>query len=207
MTSIYATNSTLYATTQSSTVYYSINNGSNWSHTNQPDGSAVNSVFATFTTLYTGTANGNVVYSTNGGATWTATIAQPDGSAVNSIYVTNTALYAGTANGNVAYSANGGMSWTIINGQPDGSAVRSVFATNNTLYVGTANEYVYSSTSLSGGGVWSTYAQTVYSLFVNADGSIIDAGTQGGYLFSLTNGSELGFITYSPINSVFLLLM
>ena len=46
---------------------------------------------------------------------------------------------------------------------------------------------------------------TVYSLFVNADGSVIDAGTQGGFVYSLSTGDELGFVTYSPINSLFFL--
>jgi len=204
--SIFATNTTLYAGCQNANVYYSFNNGGNWGQTSQPDGSAVNSVFATSDTLYVGTANGNVMYSTNWGATWNATSAKPDGSTVNSIFVVSAQmLYAGTANGNVMYSTNGGATWNVTIAKPDTSAVTSVFVTSNALYIGTSDAYVYTNTSLTGSNAWTTFAQSVYSLYVNSTGSVVDAGTQGGYVFSLINGNELGFITYSPINSVFLL--
>ncbi len=205
--SIFATNTALYAGAQNGNVYYSFNQGANWSPTSSPDGSAVNNVFVTYDTLYAGTANGNVMYSTNWGATWKATGAKPDGSAVNAVFaVSAQLLYAGTANGNLMYSTNGGATWNATVAKPDNSAVKSVFVSNNTLYIGTADEYVYTNTSLIGGAAWTTYAQSVYSLFVNSAGNVIDAGTQGGYVFSLLNGAELGFVTYSPIKSVFLLI-
>jgi hypothetical protein len=111
----------------------------------------------------------------------------------------------GSANGTVYYSSNKGTSWTAIKSSPDNTAIYNVFATSNNLYVNTATQYAYSSTSLTSGSHWIPFGQTVYSLFVNADASIIYAGTQDGYIFSLSTGDELGFVTYSPINSVFFL--
>ncbi|MCL9685136.1 WD40/YVTN/BNR-like repeat-containing protein [Legionella maioricensis] len=205
--SIFATNTTLYAGCQNGNVYYSFNQGGSWNQTSSPDGSTVNTVFATSDTLYAGTANGNVMYSTNWGATWNATGTKPDGSAVNSIFVVSAQmLYAGTANGNVVYSTNGGATWNTTVAKPDTSAVTSVFVTSTALYIGTADEYVYTNTSLTGSNAWTTFAQSVYSLYVNSTGNVIAAGTQGGYVFSLINGNELGFVTYSSINSVFLLI-
>lgn len=203
--SVFATSDTLYAGAENGNLYYSTNRGTSWQNTTIPDGSAINSVFVTATTVYVGTRSGNVLSSTNNGKSWKKTT-QPDGSSVNSIFVSgNAILYAGTANGTVSYSNNGGSSWSIINSSPDGSAIHNVFATNTTLYVDTANEYVYTSAYLTGGGTWTPFAQTVYSLFVNADGSIIYAGTAGGYVFSLSDGTELGFVEYTALNSIFLL--
>jgi hypothetical protein len=65
--------------------------------------------------------------------------------------------------------------------------------------------YVYSSTALTGGGTWNTVAQSVYSLFVYNKHNGLYAGTESGFVFSVTEGIQLGFITYTPINSLFIL--
>lgn len=202
--SVFVTSSTLYASAQNGLVYYSTNNGLTWNATTPPDGSSVNSIFVTSSALYAATDNGSVYYSTDNGNTWNSTT-QPDGSAVDSIFVSVNGLYAGTANGNVCYSANNGISWIVINGQPDGSSVNAIFVRGNTIFVGTANEFVYSSTFLTGGGTWSTVAQSVYSLFVNSTGNTLYKGTQNGFVFSVTDSTELGFVTNSPLNSLFIL--
>lgn len=202
--SIFVTNNIIYVGAQNGLIYYSSNNGNSWAITTAPDGSAVNSVFFFASVLYASTANGYVYYSLNNGITWQNTT-QPDGSAVNAIFVSNNALYAGTANGFVYYSANNGATWLAINDKPDDFAIHNIFLANNTLYVSTTKEYVYTSTTLTGGGSWSRLAQTVFSLFVNASGSTLYAGTQSGRVFSLTAGNELGFVNYSPINTLFVL--
>lgn len=202
--SIVATTNNLYAGAANGFIYYTANNGMTWSTTSSPDGSSVNSVFSTTTTLYAGTINGFVYYSINNGNTWNQTSA-PDGSSVTAVFAASNGLYAGTANGNVFYSINNGASWSAINEQPDGRGIRSIFVANSTLFVNTANEYAYSSSSLSGGGTWTAFAQSVYSLFVNSTGSIFYGGTQSGYVYSITDSTELGFITYTPINSIFVL--
>lgn len=202
---VFATNSALYVASQNGNVYYSFNQGLKWNLTQSPDGSAVHSLFVTDDALYAGTENGNLMYSRDWGRSWTAKT-QPDGSGVKSIFVESPdVIYVGTENGSVEYSTNGGRTWVAINGQPDGSAIRGIYKVKQVLYVNTAHELVYTSTAVAGGGTWLGYAQSVYSLFVNASGGVINAGTKGGYVFSLITGNEIGFITYSPINSVFLL--
>ncbi|EHL28969.1 WD40/YVTN/BNR-like repeat-containing protein [Legionella drancourtii] len=202
--SIFATTNNLYAGAANGFIYYTANNGMTWSATSSPDSSSVNSVFSMTNTLYAGTTNGFVYYSTNNGTTWNQT-SSPDGSSITAVFATTHALYAGTENGSVFYSINNGASWIAINGQPDGSAIQSIFVANNTLFINTANEYSYSSSSLTGGGIWTAFAQSVYSLFVNSAGNLFYGGTQSGYVYSITDGTELGFITYTPINSVFVL--
>ena len=202
--SVFAKSPNLYAGIADGYVYYSMNNGTTWIHNSSLDGSAVNSIFVTDTAIYAGTANGSVGYSIDLGNSWNI-VSQPDGSSVDSVFVTSSALYAGTANGNVYYSTNNGATWTAINGLVDGSAIRSIYISNNTLYVGTANEHIYTSTSLQGGGVWVLNAQTAYSLFVNPLDNTLYAGTQSGFVVSITDGVQLGFVTYSPINSIYVL--
>ena len=202
--SIFATAATVYVGSADGFVYYSLNQGSSWSATSSPDGSSINSVLVHAGRLYAATNSGFIYYSINNGRTWRATAA-PDGSAVNGISVSDTALYAVTANGFVYYSNLDGTVWTSINGLVDGSAVNTIFVSNTTLYVGTANEYVYSSTSLTGGGVWTAVAQTVHSLFVDSISQMLYAGTQGGYVYSLSEGLVLGFVEYATITSLFVL--
>ncbi len=194
----------LYAGAANGFIYYSTNQGSSWRSTSQPDGSSVNSLFVISDTLYASTANGFIYYSINGGTTWIRSASQPDGSSVTSIYVMPGVIYAGTAQGHVYYSTNNGASWIALNGKPDNSAITHIFVSQNTLYVNTAHEYVYSTTSLRGGGIWTPVAQTVYSLFVNTNNTLY-AGTQSGRVFSITEGVELGFITSSPINGLYIL--
>ena len=219
--SVYATVSTLYAASEDHKVYYSNNNGVSWSATNPVlDNQPVDSVFVTSTSkLYAGTHTGSLYYSTDA-QTWTAVGANPGAGAVNSIFITpNNTIYVGSNDGNVYYSLNDGASWTVIHG-PTTAPISNVFATNNQLYINTRKvtsnstlppntvdfEYAYSSKSLTAANpTWTLFSQITYSLFVNSDASIIHAGTQDGYVFSLTSGNELGFITYSPINSLFFL--
>jgi len=200
--SVFVTANTLYTGNANGFVYYSTNNGASWQVTRAPDGTEVNSVFARSGILYAGTNNGFVYHSSNNGTSWQRTSA-PDGSALNAIFATSTRLYAGTANGNVYYSANKGASWLVFNGKPDGSAIRSIFISNGNVYVGTVNEYAYSSPT--GGGSWSAFSQTVYSLFVEAMANITYAATQGGYVYSITGGTELGFVDYTMLNSLYVL--
>lgn len=78
-------------------------------------------------------------------------------------------------------------------------------STNGTVPPGTVDfEYTYSTNSLTAmNPTWNLVSQVTYTLFVNADASVLYAGTQDGHVFSLTTGDELGFITYSPISSLF----
>lgn len=222
--SLFATQSTLYAGSADGKVYHSTDNGLSWGATAAvPGATAVNSVYITIIsnilTIYVGTQDGHVYYS-NDGTTWNAT-SNPGAGAVNGLFITpaNT-LYVGSNDGNIYYSTNNGASWTQISGPEASSSVPvyNIYAANNQLYVnvrrtssnstlppGTVDfEYTYTSNSLTNPSpVWSLLAQITYTLFVNADASAIYAGTQNGYVFSLTTGDELGYITNSPISSIF----
>lgn len=203
--SIVATSTLLYAGAANGRVYLSTDHGSSWSNIVTPaPGFAVNGLFISADNyIYIASSNGRAFICALNGTQCVQTKAPAVGFALNGVFAHANHLYTASANGFVYHSVNQGQTWQTINGQPDSSAVKSVYVAGNTIYIGTQNEYVYTSTSLTGGGSWTPYAQTVYSLFVNPKGTIIDAGTQGGFVFSLNSGNQLGFVSYSPVNSVF----
>ncbi|WP_058533464.1 WD40/YVTN/BNR-like repeat-containing protein [Legionella saoudiensis] len=204
--SVFATNSTLYAGAANGIIYASQNNGISWSpQLNPAPGFAVNGLYSFANILYVASANGSVLLCSPKPGTCTPTNAPAPSFAVNGVFATENSLYAASANGNVYYSNNYGLNWTAINGQPDGSAVKTVYVSANTIYVSTANEFVYATTALTGGGSWSPFAQTVYSFFISSYGNQSFAGSQIGYVYSLTFGTRLGFVANTLINTVFLL--
>ncbi|MCW8409622.1 hypothetical protein OQJ13_11635 [Legionella sp. PATHC035] len=219
--SVFATPSALYVGSADGKVYYSTNNGTSWTATNAPGTSSVNSVFVTAASIiYTGTQEGTVYYSANNGVSWTATTTNPGTGPINSIFLSTSSIYVGSNDGNVYYSTNNGTNWNQIRG-PEASVsvpVQNVFAVNGQLYVntrqtstnstlppGTINfEYAYFANSLTDPNpTWTLLSQITYTLFVNSDASLMHAGTQNGHVFSLTTGDDLGFITSSPITSLF----
>ncbi|MFC3909318.1 WD40/YVTN/BNR-like repeat-containing protein [Legionella dresdenensis] len=201
--SVVATGTVLYAGAANGGVYSSLNNGASWSLIAAPaPGFAVNGLYVS-DKLYIASASGMVFICAVDGSGCVSTAPPAPGVAVYGVFATLNALYIASADGNVYFSQNNGVGWTAINGQPDTSPVKTVYVAANTLYVGTATEYVYTSTALTGGGSWTTYGQSAYSLFVNPDSSTVIAGTQGGFVFSLSTGDTLGFITYTLVNSVY----
>lgn len=223
---IFASATTLYVASANGKVYYSTNNGSSWTATSAVAGnSPINSVFVVTngsTTIYCVTQDGHVYYSADG-TTWTATASNPGTGAINSLFITpaNT-IYVGSQDGNVYFSLNNGVTWSLINGPETSTPVQvhNVFATSSQLYVNTRQttsndtlppetidfEYTYSSNSLTDANpIWNLFSQITYTLFVNSDASLMYAGTQNGHIFSLTTGDELGFITHSPITSLYFL--
>jgi photosystem II stability/assembly factor-like uncharacterized protein len=214
--SVFATSDALFAAMTDGNIYYSTNNGNTWTVTAKPnairattdpsENEEILTVFALGTKLYASTTSGNIYYSTNLGQHWSA-ISKPGkgkAGAIHSLFATSKALYAGAEDGNLYFSSNQGAGWKPINGAPDGSPITNVYLAGTTLYVNTGNGYVYTCPSPTGGGHWNTYAQGVYRLFVNANASQIIASTSGGHVFSLTSGDEMGFVSNSPITSVFL---
>ena len=158
--------------------------------------------------LYTALGNGGVAYYQGElPGTFTNTASNPCPSANTTAVFASTKdkiLYAGCSTGTVGYSQDNGAHWTPYSSSPDGSAIVNIFVTNDRVYVNTTDEYAYTNPVLTGGvGAWTVYGQTVFSLFANTTGSVVDSGTQGGYIFSLLTGNERGYITNSPINSIF----
>lgn len=218
---LFANQTSLYAGSSDGYVYYSTNNGNSWNHTSTVDGSAINGIFVNpDSTLYVGTNDGRVFYSNDNGNTWLPTASQPGTGAINSLYILNSSIYIGSEDGNIYYSNDNGALWNTISG-PEADVpvpVQNVFAVNGQIYANTHQitnnntlppntinfEYAYVANTLTAPSPsWSLFSQITYTLFVNADASAIYAGTQNGHVFSLTTGNDLGFLSYTPITSLF----
>lgn len=228
--SVFATATTLYAGSADTSVYYSTNNGTSWNHTNPlNDGTAVNGVFVQADGTIYATSNGGHIFFSTDQINWQATIAQPGSGGVNGIFITSSStIYVGSNDGNVYSSTDNGGQWNPISGPINNPSfnsyagpVQNVFAISSTsLYVNTRHtstnptlpnptidfEYVFFTTDIGNTPTsWMLNSQLAYTLFVNSDASIILAGTQDGFVYSLTTGNELGFIANTAINSLYFL--
>lgn len=224
---IFVTQSTVYVASADGKVYYSTNTGSSWMQSSTPAGTtSINSVYVIetsfLTTLYIGTQEGKVFSSTNNGTSWNLIGTQPGSGTINSLYIYGSKIYTGSSDGNIYYSTNNGSSFSTINGPinniPIPVSIHNIFIVNDKLYVnaiqtstnsslpvGTSNfeNVYYSDSATNSNPTWSLYAWITYTLFVNKDASLMYAGTQNGHVFSLITGEDLGFITRSPITSLY----
>ena len=211
--SVIVTPRRIFAATESGFVYFSTDAGATWTEAGggSPDGTAVNALFYDFNncTLYVGTQGtpgtpgklfASVFYNDN----WTAVGTPAWTGPVYSVGVNDPGLIVvGTETRMYAYLSN---TWQASYPSADGSAITGIYFRGFYLYFGSANEnlyYYYLPPGLSP-PTPTYFAQTVYSFFVNSDRSQIVAGTQAGYVFSLTTGDELGFVASTPINSLFI---
>lgn len=197
---IYYSGSKLYAGTASGFLYSSSSGGLNWVQLKTFDGSAITSIFVSASSvIYVGTTAGHF-YSSIDGVKWSSlTVPEP----VNAFYIDSANIfYFGSSKGNIYYSANSGKTWLKIAG-PDGTAIKNLYVTlNGVLYANTAQRFLYTLPSKSSTS-WSLNSQIVFSMFVNSDASKIYVGSSGGSVYSLTDGTELGYIENSAINSIF----
>lgn len=212
---VFLTSNALYAASQNAYVYSSPDNGASWSIVGGgavPGGDPVVGLYVLGINRVYASTSSNAIYLSNAGGSWAALPTAPCtiNEYARSIFVYDeNHLYAGCTDGQVTYSSNSGNAWSNLNGvTPDGGTVpiTDIWVGNSLLYVGTANENVYTNTNwnnVSSAPAWVWYAQTVYSLFVDLSATNILAGTQGGYVYSLSTGDVLGFIVNSQVNSVF----
>ena len=176
----------IFAGTSGYGVYFSSDNGSNWSQTSLSDRD-MSALTIHGNNIFAGTLGDGVYLSTNNGTNWSQT-------SLNDIFIYSIAvlgnyIFAGAHYG-VYLSTNNGTNWTqtSLNNQD----VHSLAILGNNIFAGTANLLpgsgnVYLSTN--NGANWNQISlnyKNVYSLFVN--NSNIFAGTDSGVFFSSNNG-------------------
>lgn len=209
---LFAINDMLYFGSSDGHVYFSSNNGQSWNNTSYST-SSINSIFVTTSgTIYAGTQDGHLCI--NGSCS------SPEGTgAINGVFVTAAGvIYIGRSDGHVYYSTTNASTWLKINGPNPPVPIQNLFVVNNQLYVNTRQtssnptlpnntidfEYTYiSDSATTSAPQWSVFSQITYSLFVSNDANKIYAGTQDGYIYSLTNGNEIAFLSQMPITSLF----
>lgn len=173
----------VFATTRGTGVYYSTNNGMNWSPTSLTEGIfwdlAVNGTY-----IYAG---GMGVYlSSDNGNSW---VNQYFGAEVRSLTTSGGKVFAGTRNPrSIWYTSNNGIEWNRVwNGESNREI--SAIAMNNNF--GFAGGWQLLLRSTNGGLNWTPISQmaneTIYSLAINSAG-IVFAGTSHGIYYSADNG-------------------
>lgn len=184
----------LYAGTDDG-VYYSTNNGSNWTYKGL-DNNQINDLKFYGSTLIAATDDG-IRYTTNGGTAWTGPSFNNNN--VECLLIDGTNIYAGVEK-HVLVSTNGGANWSdVSSGLPTGihgSDVRSLEKIGSTFYAATHGDGgVYSSTNPSSG--WSTN-NTGLSNFdmhiLKAKGTDLFSGNHDG-VFKLGAGASAPTVT------------
>jgi photosystem II stability/assembly factor-like uncharacterized protein len=206
-----ATPQTLYAGTNGSGVFKSVNGGTSWSPVNSGLTTYGVSCLAippfTPQALYVGTTGG-VFKSLDGGSSWSvANGGLTSTTSVSSIAVDPTnaqTLYAG-AQGGVFKSIDGGSSWNSLNNglitAPFVTSVAVDPATPQTLYTGTNNGGVFKSTD--GGTTWTAINNGLTGIFVESlaidpiTPQTLYAGTANGGIFKSVNSGTV----WSPVNN------
>jgi hypothetical protein len=177
----------LFAGTNGTGVYLSINNGTNWTQTSL-NNRHVLSLAVNGNNVFAGTVIYGVYLSTNNGSNWSQT--SLNNQYIYSLAVNGNNIFAGTnLPGNGVYlSTNNGTNWiqTSLNNRE----VVSLAVYGNNIFAGTGLYGVYLSTN--NGTNWTQTSlnnRTVYALAVN--GNNVFAGTNNyGIYLSTNNGTN-----------------
>lgn len=176
--------------TQQRGVWFSTNNGQNWSPTSLVNVTVL-SLSSNLTTIFAGTTNG-IYRSTNNGVSWTKTL---NSLSVNSIAINENYVFAGTSNTGVYRSTNNGVNWILTS--LNDRTVYSLATNSDSIFAGTG-QGIFRSTN--NGINWiQTSLNTdlsVYAIALNENRII--AGTGYGIYVSSNNGLTW---TISAINS------
>ena len=172
-------------------IYFSINNGNNWTATSLFSGAsnaiAVNGIYT-----FAGTSTYGVHYSTNYGLNWTQT--PLDNKIIYALTMKENNIFAGTVVSGVYISTNNGTNWSQCAPGYELSfyTVYSIAISGNNIFAGTYMHGVYHSTN--NGNNWTQTSLTdkdVLSLYIN--NNKIFAGTGGSYTgiyVSTNNGAS-----------------
>ena len=181
----------IFAGTNYNGVYFSTNNGINWTQTalnNKHVGSLAisgNNIFAG-TWYLGGVISGGVFLSTNNGINWTQTTLNNQN--IISLAVSGNDVYAGTSDSGVFRSTDSGTSWTKT--ALNNKRIRAILVHGYNIYAGTEDDYgMYVSTN--NGVSWMQTAINIPGVFSFATiGENIFAGTYyNGVYLSTNNGT------------------
>jgi photosystem II stability/assembly factor-like uncharacterized protein len=181
--------SNLFAGTDSAGVFFSTNNGVDWTQAGLSN-QTVLSLAVLDSNLFAGTKEGTVFRSTNNGTRWTVAW----GSALPfapPLLVSGTNLFAYDWWFGVSLMTNNGTSWTKVNTGLVGMHVNSLVAIGTNLFAGTDDDSVYLSTN--NGASWTPMnsgLMTARIFCLAVSGSKLIAGTQNGVFLTTDNGAN-----------------
>jgi hypothetical protein len=181
-------NNSIFAGTEGSGVFLSMNNGDSWNAANIGlTNLRVRALCVSGDHVFAGTWGGGVFHSVNNGASWTAVNTGLTDLSVATLYTDGTNLLAGTWGGGVFLSTNQGTNWTAVNSGITETHIRSLYIYGSNFFAGSIDGLYR---SINGGASWSeihtgltnTAAISLAGIPGNG-GEIIFAGTDGGGIF------------------------
>ena len=168
-----------------SPIYYSANNGTNWSLIGTGlSGSGIGSIALSGTNVFAGVGTA-VYYSTNNGTNWTSASSGLPAYNINSLVVSGSTIYAGTFG--IYSSTNNGLSWSQLNSTWN-KTVSSIAVSGSTILAGTTSGGIYLSTN--SGSTWSAINTGLPTQIaaVAIVGTTFLAGTPSGLYVSTNSG-------------------
>ncbi len=173
-------------------VFYSTDNGDNWTLSAGTASIGVFCMVVKGTNLFMSTVSTGVYKSTTNGTTWTAVnTGITNITWMRAIVVKGTDLYAGTDGFGIYKSTNDGANWSLVNTGLPGSfySVSALAVVGNNIIAGTYGAGVYKSTN--NGGSWSAVNNGISStddmLCMGVNGTSIYASTILGNLYKTTD--------------------
>lgn len=182
-------------------VYYSTDNGNNWTPSSGTSSLNILCIIIKGTNLFLSTESNGIYKSTTNGVSWAAVntgIITPFVE-MRTLAVKGTDLYAGTDGYGIFKSTNDGAGWAAVNSGLPGSyyAVSSLAVSGSNIIAGTYGAGVYK--SINNGGNWSQINNGISStddiLAMGINGASIYASTLTGNLFKTTD-----YINWNPVS-------
>ena len=177
-------------------VYYSTDNGNNWTQCAGTSSLNVWSIIVKGSNLFLSTSGNGIYKSTTYGVTWNAcntNIPSPFLD-MRCIAIKGTDLYAGSDGRGIYKSINDGTNWTTVNTGLPGSyyAVSALAAVGSDIFAGTYGAGVYKSTD--NGAHWNAVNNGISSsddiLAMGVNGTSIYASTLTGNLYKTTDNTN-----------------
>ncbi len=193
-------------------VFYSADNGNNWTQAAGTSGLNIWGIIVKGTNVFISTDANGLYKSTDNGHTWaTANTGLNISVAYRCFAIRGTDLYAGSDGYGIYKSTTDGASWTNVNTGLPGSyyAIAAMAAEGNTLFAGTTGAGMYVSTN---GTSWSAINNGISSsedvMGIGVNGTSVYASTFTGTLLKTTdyvnwNAVSIGTYTVTRFETFF----
>jgi len=182
----------LFAGTYGGGVFFSSNNGANWTQVNSglSNSSDITALINNGNTVFAA-AGFSVFASTNNGGNWKLASTGLPNSYINCFTVKDSITFAGTSSNGVYLSTNSGLSWVAANnGITSGSEVYSLIVSGGNILAATDNGLFL---SINNGASWSKVnpslpANNFVTSFTNMGGNLFAGTNYGDVIVSSNNG-------------------
>lgn len=184
------------------TLYYTVNNGGNWSNQTLAGGIKLNSVY--FFDANTGWIvgnNGTILKSTNSGTNWTTQTSPVTNNLRSVRFTTVLSGVACSEGGKIIHTTNGGTSWVQYSTSITNDLL-SIDQKANTIIAGGSNSFVYKSTD--NGTTWNSIDYHIASKSDITSIYMFDANTYyscggGGFIRKSTDGGTSFTFQINPM--------